>query len=92
MSLSGSNVVNGSKSFTVPDADVQNWINYLIQFYTPRFTRNADGTMSPGTPPTAAQALVAMANAFVAGQAGQVQAWLTKQQVATINIPPPSFT
>jgi hypothetical protein len=35
-SLSGSTVVNGSKNYTISDADIQRLIDYLIVRYTPK--------------------------------------------------------
>lgn len=61
ISLSGSSVVNGSKSWTLSDADVQKLIDYMIVKYT--FKR---GPKQPAVvPPTAIQALNFWVSSFV---------------------------
>ncbi len=62
ISLSGSSVVNGSKSFTISDADVQRWINQLT-------------AASPLPAQTPQQVLVAWANLVVQRAIGDVQAF-----------------
>lgn len=62
-SLSGSSVVNGTKSFTISDPDVQILIDFLIKKYT--FQNNP--------PPTKAQALTMWIQEFVDASTNQVQ-------------------
>jgi|GEM_PF-4327519 len=83
ISLSGTGVVNGSKSWTVSDADVINWINQLIATQT-----NPRG----GNPPTAQQALVNWANGVVNTQIAVTKRYLDDLQKAQVNNPPPVFT
>lgn len=54
ISLSGSAVVNGSKNWTVSDADVQRLVDFLIARYSP-----------PTGPLTPQQALLAWTQDFV---------------------------
>ena len=84
ISLSGTGVVNGSRSWTVSDADVTNWINQLIA------TQSAGAR--GGTPPTAQQALVAWANGVVNTQIAATKNYLDELQKAQINNPSPVFT
>ncbi len=62
-SLAGSAIVNGSIPFTISDADVQKWVDYLV-------------AIAPAaTPPTPAQALTHWARGVVAGTVADVQAY-----------------
>ncbi len=79
--VSGSGIVNGSKSYTVSDADTQKWVNYLIATAT-----------KGGSVPSAQQALVAWANSVVAGQITQTQQFARAQQIKAITVPPIVFT
>lgn len=79
IALTGSAVVTGSKSWTVSDADVQNWVNCLIA---------AQSTFGK-TVPNAQQALVAWANSIVAAQILQTQQFMKGQQIKALAVPPP---
>jgi len=52
LTLAGSSVINGSKVYTISDADVQTWINMMILKYS---------SPPPAPPLTAQQALLAWA-------------------------------
>lgn len=83
ISLSGSTVVNGSKSWTISDADVQSLADFLVAQYTP----------AASAPLSYSQALLAWVQEFVSTTIGRVQHYQTeknRQQVATA--PPVSFT
>lgn len=78
ISLSGSAVVNGSKSWTVSDADVQGLVTFLIATYS-----------VPGGPTlTPQQALLAWTQSFVSGTIAQVQRYQRTQAA----IAPITFT
>ncbi len=77
ISLSGSTVVNGSKSWTLSDADVQSLSNFLIA----KFSFN-------GPPLTPAQALLAWVQDFVNQTVSNVASF----QKAQIIVPPVTFT
>jgi hypothetical protein len=68
ISLSGSSVVNGSKNWTVSDADVQILVNFLAN----RFS----------TPPNA-QALAAWTQDFVSSTINQVRSFQQTQAIVT---------
>lgn len=85
--LAGSSVVNGSKSYTITDADVQKWINTAIDRYSPRDI-NGDIT----TPLTPGQALLAwVQNQWVDATRSEVRNYMTNQQMALINVAPVEF-
>lgn len=84
ISLSGSTVVNGSKSWTVSDADVQALVNYLV----PTMTAES-GSKTTLTP---SQALLAWAQGFVSETVSNVQFHQRQQQAAALSVPPLSFT
>lgn len=84
--LSGSAVVNGSRSWTISDADVQRLIDYMsIKF--------RDNKNDP-TPLTSAQALNAWVGNFVANTKGEVENDLRTKaaQTAQAGISPIVFT
>ncbi len=77
IAVSGSGVVNGSKSYTINDVDMQHWIDCLI---------------AQGGAATAQQALLAWANGVVSVQISQVQRFMRAQQVKAIVVSPIKFT
>lgn len=79
ISLSGSAVVNGTKSWTINDTDVQSLVNYLQAKYS---------TVGPGGTPTPAQALLSWSQDWVTNTISQVQNFSRAQA----SIPPISFT
>lgn len=88
ISLAGSSVVNGSKSWTVSDADVQALIDYNA-------TKYSGGSRGETVPPlTPAQALLAWAQGFVRQSAAEVHAdKIRKAQVAAAGaVTAPQFT
>lgn len=86
ISLAGSSVVNGSKSWTVSDADVQSLIDYMALKYAP-------GSRGPNRTPLApAQALSAWAQGFVTGSANEVRSDKMRQAQAAVSVAPITFT
>lgn len=84
ISLSGSSVVNGSKSYTVSDADIQNVIDWAKDaFATPSTPQN------PSPPLTNAQALLAWVNSWIQGTKDAVRRFKT---IPAVVPPPPTFT
>lgn len=90
ISLSGSAVINGSKSYTLTDADVQTLISYMQTKFA---TANSDGST---TPLTAAQALLAWANDWVSSTRDEIRSRAltnAKQQAADqVSVPPIVFS
>ena len=91
ISASGfTNGPNGSKAFTVSDADWANLITYMQSKYG---TRNDDGTVSPPTP---VQALLAWVQSWVVQTRDEIRSaqLLSAQQQAaqSVNVPPIVFT
>ncbi len=76
MSLAGSSVVNGTKSWTVSDVDVQHLVDYLASVYPST------------TPPTNQQALLFWVQGFVTQTVMNVKAF----QVAQTTVAPIVFT
>ncbi len=76
MALSGSGVVNGTKTWTVSDADVQHLLDYLASVYPST------------TPPTNQQALLFWVQGFVTETVMNVKAF----QVAQTTVAPIVFT
>lgn len=74
MSLSGSGVVNGSKAYTISDADVQTLID----------TIKAQETARGGTTPTNAQALLIFVQQLVDYTTNRIQSYNK-----TETVPPP---
>ena len=72
---------NGSKSWTISDADYLNCLNYLVAKYTGR-----------GTAPTMAQALIQWQQENITKLAAETKAWMDNQQAQAINNPAPAFT
>lgn len=67
VSLTGSGVINGSKSWTISDADVQRLVDYLVAKYTSPVTLSNDSPpVQVGGVPTPQQAMVRWINSFVA--------------------------
>jgi hypothetical protein len=73
---------NGSKSWTINDADYANCLNYLQARYTTR-----DGGV-----PTKAQALTMYQQESITALQAQTKLWMDQQQALQINNPPPVFT
>lgn len=71
ITLSGSAVVNGTKSWTVSDTDVQSLVNYLQVKY---FTGGPGGSA-----PTPQQALLSWCQDWVTTTIGQVQNFVRAQ-------------
>jgi hypothetical protein len=85
--LQGSAIVNGSKVYTITDADIQKWINTSIDRYSPR---DAQGVIT--TPLTPTEALLAWSqNQWINATVSEVQNYMTNQQMKTINVPPIVF-
>lgn len=78
--IAGSAIQNGTKTFTVSDADYQNILNYLIFKYTPRHG---------GAPPTPGQALIAWQNDIVRTLVAETKRWMDDNQKAQVDTPPP---
>jgi hypothetical protein len=84
-SLSGSTIVNGSKSWTVPDSDVQ----VLINFQTKKHAGD-DDLAAPLTP---AQALLAWVQGLIDGTVAEIHASQLRKAHQAVTPPPPlSFT
>jgi hypothetical protein len=82
-SMSGSSVVNGTKTYTVSDADVQRILNYVTAAYSP--------VGGPALSPQ--QALLAwVQNQCINPTSERVVSYELDQQVRTIVITPPVFT
>lgn len=81
---------NGSKAYTVSDAD---WVN-LITYMQAKFTVNV-APETPGTPPTPAQALIQWVQDWVDQTRGEIrssQLRTAQQQAAQgVNVPPIVF-
>ena len=74
ISLSGSSVVNGSKSWTISDADVQALTNYLSAAY---------GRPPPAAPLTPQQCLLAWVQDFVGQTVANVKDYQRSAAVIT---------
>lgn len=85
ISLSGSSVVNGSKSYTVTDADIQKVIDWAATTYG---QKPGPGVPAP-TPLTPQQALLAWVNSWIQGTKDAVQRFKT---VPAVVPPPPDFS
>jgi hypothetical protein len=87
--LAGSSVVNGSKTYTLSDADVQTIIDFMATKYG---TVNQDGSV---TPLTNAQSLLAWVQNWVTQTRDEIRSvkLLAAQQQAVIqvNVPPVVF-
>lgn len=75
---------NGSKSWTVSDADYANCIAYLQD----RYTIQGPG----GSVPTKLQALAAYQQESINALIEQTKNWLDRKDIAQVNNPPPVFT
>lgn len=82
ISLAGSSVVNGSKTWTVTDEDVQT----LIDFQRGKYSERGK------TPLTNQQALVAWAQNFVRQTVGEIHTAQREAAQAALNVPPIVFT
>lgn len=82
ISLAGSSVVNGTKNYTISDADVQTLINHMIAKYSP----------AAGPPLTNMQALLKWAQRFVDATSGEIQATQVHDATQAIDIPLIVFT
>lgn len=81
ISLSGSTVVNGSKSWTVSDADVQLLVDYMAKKFAGR-----------GNPPLPnGQALLAWVTSFVQTTVGEIQYQKTQEAQRAVTVSPLSF-
>lgn len=90
ISLSGSAVVNGSKSYTLTDGDIQALIDWAKNLYDPylqaTYNRNADGTVKDiNYVATNQQALLAWVQSWANGTRDAVQRFKTAAPV----VPPP---
>lgn len=78
---------NGSKSWTVSDADYANCIAYLQARYTA-----PDPVTGNIVIPTKAQALTSYQQETINELIGQTKVWIDQQQIKQVNNPPPVFT
>ncbi len=77
MSLSGSSVLNGTKSWTITDVDLQTLINSII----------AKNTVAGQSPPTPAQALGIWAQEFVTTTIQEDRNYRIQQAVIALDVP-----
>lgn len=82
-SLSGSSVVNGNKSWTISDADVQILIDYMALKFGTR-----PGPMGPSTPLPPGQALAAWVTDFIVGTKNEIQRAKTREAQAAVSVAP----
>lgn len=81
-SVSGSAILNGSRSWTVSDADYQKCLNYLVVRYTGK----------DGVAPPQGQALVRWMQEQIDLLMGQTKQAKDQDDAKTIDNPPPLFT
>ncbi len=85
ISLSGSAVVNGSKSYTVSDVDIQSLLNWAASVYAVQLAAQFNPSNTPGFVPTNAQILLAWVQGFIDSTKASVQRF----QTAAPTVPPP---
>lgn len=85
--LSGSSVINGSKSYTLSDSDIQLIINWAINKFSPR---DITGTIT--TPLTPAQALLAwVQDRMATATIQEVKNYNVGLQIQAVTVPPVVF-